>query len=68
MSSSSVVAEVLRNSKLLNNAEGFRQIFICPNRPVELRKARKELAGQLRKLKTENLNVTYYIKNGKVVP
>ena len=43
------------NSKLLKNAEGCRQIFICPDRSVEQRKAQKELVDQLRKFKTEHL-------------
>ena len=67
LSSSSVVAEVLSNSKLLKNAEGCRQICICPDRSVEQRKARKGVVDQFRKLKSEKPNDTYYIKNGKVV-
>ena len=67
LSSSYIVAQVLRNSKLLKIAEGCRQIFIFPDRSVEQRKAQKELVDQLRKFKTEHPNVTNYIKNGKVV-
>ena len=45
LSSSYVVVEVLR--KLLKNAKGVRQIFICPDRSVEQRKAQKGLVDQL---------------------
>ena len=37
-SSSGIVTEVLRNSKMLKSAEGYRKIFICPDRIVEQRR------------------------------
>ena len=55
LSSPSIVSEVLRNFKLLKDAEGCRQISIFPDKSVEQRKAQKELVEQLRKFKTEHL-------------
>ena len=68
LSSSSIVVEVLRNSTKLKNAEGCRQIFICPDRTVEQRKAQKGLVVQLKKLRTEHPGARYCIRNNKVIP
>ena len=68
LSSSDVVTELLRNSKLLKDAEGCRQIFICPDRTVEQRKVQKGLIDQMKKLRTEHPGARYCIRNGKVVP
>ena len=67
LSSSSVAMEVQRSAKLLREAEGCRQIFICPDRTVEQRKAQKGLVDQLKKLRTDNPGMRYRIKGGQVM-
>ena len=67
LSSSLTVSEVLQKSKLLKDAEGCRQVFICPIRTVEQRKAQKGLFAQLKKLRTENPGARYCIRSCKVV-
>ena len=68
LSSSAIVTELLRNSKMLKNADGCQKIFVCPDRTVEQRKAQKGLLEQLRQMRTENPSAKYRIKNGKVIP
>ena len=67
LSSSGIVTEVLRNSKMLKSAEGCRKIFICPDRTVEQRRTQKELVIQLRESRSKNPNARYSIRSGKVV-
>lgn len=67
LENSVVVREVLRKSKLLKNAEGCRNIFICPDRTVEQRRAQKELLSQLRQKRTENPDARYCIRSGQVM-
>ena len=55
-SSSGIVTEVLRNSKMLKYVEGCRKISICPNRTFEQRRTQKVLIIQLRESRSKNPN------------
>ena len=67
LSSSDMVNQILRKSKLLRTKPGYRHIYISPDRTVEERRAFKKLWEELLlKRKTETDRV-HFIKNNKVV-
>ena len=67
LSSSDVVCQVLRKAKLLRLKEGFKSVYLCPDRTIEERRAYKKLLHEL-KLKSEaEPNKSFVIRNNKIV-
>ena len=67
LSSSDVVSQVLRKAKLLRSKDGFKSVYVCPDRTIEERRAYKKLLQEL-KLKSEaEPNKSFVIKNNKIV-
>ncbi len=69
LSSSDLVRQILRKTKLLKEVEGCKTIYIYPDRSVEDRLAYNKLTEEL-KLKRANNNdpnIVYVIKNYKIV-
>ena len=61
------VAQVLRSAKKLHTKEGYRSVYICPDRNVQERKHLKTLIEQLRVKRKSEPNRTHVIKNNKIV-
>ncbi len=61
------VAQVLRNARRLHTEEGFRTIYICPDRTADERKAYKKLLEELREKRRSDPDRTYFIKNNRIV-
>ena len=51
--SADVANQILRNAKLLRTKEGFKSVYICPDRTVSERRAYKKLLEEL-KLKRQS--------------
>ena len=67
LSNSDHAKQVIRNAKKLHTVEGCKGVYICPDRTVEERKARRKLWDQiLEKRKTEP-DRHHYVKNNTVV-
>ena len=67
LSSSDVVGQVLRKAKLLRSKEGFKSVYVCPDRTIEERRAYKKLLHEL-KLKSEaEPDKSFVIRNDKIV-
>ena len=61
------VAQVLRSAKKLHRKEGYKSVYICPDRTAQERKQFKiliELLKEKRKLEPQR---THVIRNSKVV-
>ncbi len=67
LSSHEHVTQVLRKSKMLRTKEGFKSVYICPDRSVEERRAFKKLLEELKKSRDAEPNKVFYIKNNKIV-
>ena len=61
------VAQVLRNAKQLRTKEGYRSIYICPDRTAEERKAYKKLVEEVIAKRKAEPNKVHRIKNNKIV-
>ncbi len=61
------VAQVLRNAKQLRTEEGYKSVYICPDRTVEERRAYKKLLEQLREKRKSEPERDHFIKNNKVL-
>ena len=61
------VAQVLRSAKRLHTKEGYKSVEICPDRTVQERKAFKILVDQFKEKRKLELNVTYYIRNNRIL-
>ena len=58
---------VLRKAKLLKDVEGYKSVYISPNRTVEERISRQKLVSELKKKRSEDPNSNYFIHRGEVV-
>ncbi|KAL5250473.1 hypothetical protein ACHWQZ_G016267 [Mnemiopsis leidyi] len=61
------VAQVLRSAKRLHTKEGYKSVYICPDRTVQERKAFKILVDQLKEKRKLEPNGTYYIRNNRIL-
>ncbi len=66
LSSPEQVNQVLRKSKLLRAKEGFKSVYICPDRSNEERKAFKTLLEQLKQKRLVEPGKVHFIKNNKI--
>ena len=67
LSSSDIAQQVLRKARLLRMKEGYKSVYICPDRTVEERVAYKKLFGELRTVRRAEPDKFFTIKNNKVV-
>ena len=67
LSNSDHVAQVLRSAKRLHTKEGYKSVYICPDRTVQERKSFKILLDQLKEKRKSEPNITHYIRNSRIV-
>ena len=67
LSNSDHVKQVIRNAKKLHTTEGCKGVYICPDRTVEERKARRKLWDQILEKRKAEPGRYHYIKNNTVV-
>ena len=67
--SSDHVNLILKKSKLLRTKEGFKSIYICPDRSVEERRAFKKLLDELRAKRNAETDSdkVHLIRNNKII-
>ena len=59
--------QVLRSARQLHSKEGYRSVYICPDRTVEERRAHKKLMELLKEKRKAEPNRTHIIRNNRVV-
>ena len=64
---SDVANQILRKAKLLRTKEGFKSVYICPDRTVSERKAYKKLLEELKLKRQSEPDNFYVIRNNKIV-
>ena len=67
LSNSDHVNQVLRSARQLHSKEGYRSVYICPDRTVEERRAHKKLMELLKEKRAAEPNRTHFIRNNRVV-
>ncbi len=67
LSNSDHVAQVLRNARKLHTKEGYKSVYIRPDRTVQERKAFKMLFDQLKEKRKSEPNRTHFIRNNRIV-
>ena len=65
--SSDMVNQILRKAKLLRTKEGYRNIYISPDRTVDERRAFKKLLEELQLKRKADTGKVHFIKNNKIV-
>ena len=61
------VAQVLRSARKLHTTEGYKSIYICPDRTVQERKSYKTLLEKLKEKRKSEPSRTHYIRNNRIV-
>ena len=67
LSSSDVVGQGLRKARLLRSKEGFKSVYLCPDRTIEERRAYKKLVQELKLKREAEHDKSFLIKNNKIV-
>ena len=67
LSNSDHVAQVLRSARRLRTIEGYKSVYICPDRTVQERKSYKTLLVKLKERRESEPNRTHYIRNNRIV-
>ena len=67
LSSPDIVQQVLRKARLLRTKEGYRAVYICPDRTLEERMAYKKLLEELKTKRVAEPDKFFTIRNNKVV-
>ena len=67
LTNSDHVAQVLRNARRLHTKEGYKTVYICPDRTAEERRAHKKLLELLREKRTSEPHRVHVIKFNRVV-
>ena len=67
LSNSDHVAQVLRSAKRLHTKEGYKAVYICPDRTVQERKSYKIMLDQLKEKRKSEPNRTHFIRNNRIV-
>ena len=62
-----MVNQILRKAKLLRTKEGYRNIYISPDRTVDERRAFKKLLEELQLKRKADTGKVHFIKNNKIV-
>ena len=61
------VAQVLKNARKLRTVDGYKSVYICPDRSVEERKAYKKLVEELKVKRNTETDKVHLIRHNKVV-
>jgi hypothetical protein len=67
LTNSDHVNQILRSAKQLHSKEGYRSVYICPDRTAEERRAHKKLMELLKEKRAAEPNRTHFIRNNKVM-
>ena len=67
LSSSDMVSQILRKAKILRTKEGYRHVYISPDRTVDERRAFKKLWEQLQQKRKSETDKVHFIRNNKIV-
>ena len=62
-----IVYQVLKKAKQLRDIEGYKTIYISPNRTREERIARQKLVSELKEKRRGDQNSRYFIRKGEIV-
>ena len=62
-----MAVQKLRKAKLLRTKKGYKDIYICPDRSVEERRAFKKLSEELKEKRKAEPNRVHFIRNNKIV-
>ena len=65
--SSESVYQILREAKQLKEIEGYKRVFISPDRTVEERISRQKLVNELKEKRAADPNKHYIIRKGEVI-
>ena len=61
------VAQVLRNARKLHTKEGYKTVYVCPDRTADERRAHKRLLEELREKQASEPHRVHVIKFNRVV-
>ena len=67
LSSTDIVSQVLKKSRLLRSKEGYKSVYICPDRTDNERKAYKKLVEERNKKRDTEPDKVHFIRNNKVI-
>ena len=67
LANSDHVNQVLRNARKLHSKEGYRSVYICPDRTVKERRAYKKLLEQLTEKRKTEQDKIHFIRHDKIV-
>ena len=59
--------QILKNARKLRAKDGFRSIYLCPDRFIDERRAYKKLVEELKLKRSKELDKVHVIKNNKIV-
>ena len=63
---SGTVFHILQKARMLKDIEGYKTIYLCPDRTVEERETRRKLVEQLKEKRQNNQQKRYYIRKGQI--
>ena len=66
VSSNDHVRQILRKCKALRNKDGYKSVYICPDRSVEERRAFKLLVEELKQKRKSEPGYVHSIRNNKI--
>ena len=59
--------QLMINARKLRTKEGYRSVYICPDRSLEERRAYKKLVEEVKQERTTEPDKVHIIKNRKIV-
>jgi len=65
--SSDIVYQLLRKANRLKDIEGYKSVYISPNRTLEERISRRTLVNELKKKRIDDPGSRYFIRKGEIV-
>ena len=65
--SSDVANQILRKAKLLRSRDGYKSVYVCPDRTVSERKAYKKLLQELKLKREAEPDKFHVIRNNKII-
>ena len=65
--STDIVYQILSKAKRLREVEGYKTVYLSPNRTPEERVARQKLVAELKQKRTGDPNSRYFIRKGEIV-
>ena len=62
-----IVYQIVRKARRLKDIEGFKTIYISPNRTPEELISRQKLVSELKKKRSDDPSARYFIRKGEIV-